>query len=64
VLWTEMGRKEATDQFGITLTMEVVGWLKNSCSWVILIFHNCCEPIQLYSKRRSNKKEMGKKIKE
>ncbi len=28
VLWTEMGRKEATDQLEITLTMEVVGWLK------------------------------------
>ncbi len=61
VLWTEMGRKEATDQLEVTLTIEVVGWLKNSCSWVILIFHNCCEPIQLYSKRRSNKKEVGKK---
>ncbi len=24
VLWTEMGRKEATDQLEITLTMEVV----------------------------------------
>jgi hypothetical protein len=23
-----MGRKEATDQLEITLTMEVVGWLK------------------------------------
>jgi hypothetical protein len=25
VLWTEMDRKEATDQLEITLTMEVVG---------------------------------------
>jgi len=28
VLWTEMGRKEATDQLEITFTMEVVGWLR------------------------------------